>query len=203
MQLEERPATRKRGRAQGSDDASPGQQVAGCQEPLLTDTPVDGLRILRGHREDVPVRPVRLTAATVATCGSPAAPSLGDISPPPADPSPGGSDNLVWHAIVVAGAMARLTGAVSESLAPTGTDQAAWDAEVRELARAANLASRGAGPAASSLLLDVLGELHQMARPLPREFNHVTMTMALLHDIVKARATANSPGAVCARRRHS
>ena len=84
----ERPAIRKRGRAQDSDDASPGQRVAGCQEPLLTDTPVDGPRTRSGHREDVPVRPVRLTAATVATCGSSAAPSLGDVSPPPADPAP-------------------------------------------------------------------------------------------------------------------
>ena len=100
---------------------------------------------------------------------------------------------MVWHATVVAGAMGRLTGAVTESMAPTGTDQTVWDDEVRDLTRAANLASRGTGPEASSLLLDVLGELHHMTGPVPRDFGMVNLPVALLRELGKERAAASTP----------
>ena len=101
---------------------------------------------------------------------------------------------MVWHATVVAGAMGRLAGAVTESLAPPGTDQEAWDEDVHELVRAANHAARGEGPAASELLLTVLGELHSIAGPLPTEFHRNNLPMALLLEIRRTWASWSSRG---------
>ena len=101
---------------------------------------------------------------------------------------------MVWHATVVAGAMGRLAGAVTESLAPPGTDQEAWDEDVHELVRAANHAARGEGPAASELLLTVLGELHSIAGPLPTDFHRNNLPMALLLEIRRAGASWSARG---------
>ena len=90
---------------------------------------------------------------------------------------------MVWHATVVAGAMGRLAGAVTESLAPPCTDQEAWDEDVHALVRAANHAARGEGPAASELLLNVLGELHSIAAPPPPDLRRNNLPMGLLLEI--------------------
>ena len=84
--------------------------------------------------------------------------------------------------------MWRLSGAVTESLAPLGTDQEAWDDDVHDMVRAATQAARDPGPSAAELLLAVLGELHSLAAPLPRDLRRNNLLLGLLLEIRRANS---------------
>ena len=188
----------KRERALGAGDALPERQGDSCQGAISGSYAIDtrGRKINRG---DTPVRSVCLTTARAVTCEGPAAPSRGVVLTPAECARSGGCDNLVWHTTVVAGAMARLSGAVSGTLAPAGTDQAAWSTEVGKLVHAVSSTEGGVELAAPDLLLEILGELNMLALPLTRAVDHVPMPLALLRALVKARATATKAGTASGR----